>query len=134
MRVATPPSYDEFLQGASADRLLKVIRGGVAENGSEYIHWDKLRHLDAPEGFSHEEWWFATKWARQALLRPLPLVDPAGRAFQYSAPDLVQRLLQPPGGMSERPKELRCKRNGTAYAGSNPAPPTTGPRAGTTPT
>src|ERR671916_3040365 len=25
--------------------------------------------------------------------------------------------------MSERPKETRCKRVGTAYAGSNPAPP-----------
>ena len=93
MRVATPPNYEEFLQSASAEGLLKVSRSGVAENASDYIHWDRLRHLDAPEGFSHEEWWFATKWARQGLLRPLPLVDPAGRAFQYSAPDLVQRLL-----------------------------------------
>src|SRR5215208_2261416 len=30
-----------------------------------------------------------------------------------------------PGGMSERPKERRCKRLGSAYAGSNPAPPIT---------
>jgi PD-(D/E)XK endonuclease len=36
-------------------------------------------------------------------------------------------LQSPPdqlGGMSERPKEWRCKRHGSAYAGSNPAPPT----------
>jgi hypothetical protein len=25
--------------------------------------------------------------------------------------------------MSERPKEMRCKRIGTAYEGSNPSPP-----------
>ena len=32
--------------------------------------------------------------------------------------------------MSEWLKEMDCKSIGSAYAGSNPAPPTTGPRAG----
>jgi hypothetical protein len=49
-------------------------------------------------------------------------------AIRFPAPRLrkpsLQSLSDQLGGMSERPKELRCKRNGSAYAGSNPAPPT----------
>ena len=24
----------------------------------KYVHWDKLRYLSPPEGFSIEEWWY----------------------------------------------------------------------------
>jgi hypothetical protein len=36
---------------------------------------------------------------------------------------LYNRRLKRLGGMSEWLKEMRCKRIGSAYAGSNPAPP-----------
>lgn len=62
-------------------------------DGSRYVHWDKLRQLQPPDGLSHEEWWFVIRMRREAAMRPLPLTDVDGRPFQYSVPDLVFRRL-----------------------------------------
>ena len=43
---------------------------------------------------------------------------------------VYNRPLRTTGGMSEWLKESGCKPDGYAYAGSNPAPPTTRPEAG----
>lgn len=58
-----------------------------------YLHWDKLRHLQPPEGLSHEQWWLGIKLARRKSFRPLPLLDKRGRPFQYGLPGEVQREL-----------------------------------------
>lgn len=65
----------------------------VPADGRDYVHWDKLRHLKAPRGLTHEEWWFLTKWGRLPLQRRIPLTDPKGAPFVYGVPDLVARLL-----------------------------------------
>ncbi len=91
MRVAPPPDIGAV--SPSSDRLMKVLHSGAGEVPREYIHWDKLRHLDPPAGLSHEEWWWMIKLGRGAALRRLPLADPAGRQFVYGTPDAVQRLL-----------------------------------------
>src|SRR5437588_8468710 len=93
MRVAPPPDFESLITDLRADRLMKVLRSGVTENGSEYLHWDKLRHKQPPGGLSHEEWWFALKWGRQNLRREIPLKDASGDSFAYGIPDLVFRLL-----------------------------------------
>jgi hypothetical protein len=54
-------------------------------------------------------------------------------AIQSPAAPPLQSASPPPGGMSERPKETGCKPVGSAYAGSNPAPPIARLTAGTTP-
>lgn len=59
----------------------------------EYVHWDKLRHLDPPAGLTHQEWWLGIKWARSPLLRPIPLTDRRSNPFTFAMPDEVQRLL-----------------------------------------
>ena len=46
--------------------------------------------------------------------------SPAARSKKPS----LESPPDPLGGMSERPKERGCKPCGSAYAGSNPAPPT----------
>lgn len=60
---------------------------------TEYIHWDKLRHLPAPDGFTHEEWWAAVKIARLPQMKSIPLVDKVGRPFQFMVPDKVAQQL-----------------------------------------
>lgn len=100
MRIpATPPRTSELLekygdQPNQPNRLIELIKSGIGEQSAgTYLHWDELRHRPAPPGFSHEEWWLATKLARRPMARPLPFRDKAGRSFSYCAPDRVQSLL-----------------------------------------
>ena len=61
--------------------------------GGDYLPWDQLRRREPPEGFTSDEWWLGVKWARESLLRPLPLHDPIGRPLRYARPDtVVERL------------------------------------------
>jgi Fic family protein len=92
----TPPVLADLLQKSSANsqRLLEIIQSKIGPTPKgEYLHWDKLRHLQPPEGFSLEEWWLAAKWARTSLYRALPFADKYGRTFQYAMPDLVLKFL-----------------------------------------
>lgn len=91
--VAPPPNYPDLFAKLSADRLLDILRAGVSEDLTEYVHWDKLRHRAPPAGLSSEEWWFAIKWGRERNLRPIALTDSDGEPFLYSVPDLVLRKL-----------------------------------------
>jgi Fic family protein len=96
MYVATPPAFEDLLKKLThePERLVEVIQAPAAEDGSGYVHWDKLRHLDPPGDLTHEEWWFSVKWGRQKQLRQLPLTDSSGQYFTYSHPDPVLRLLR----------------------------------------
>lgn len=58
-----------------------------------YLHWDKLRHLPPPEGFSSEQWWCGVKFARRKLYQTLPLSDKYHRPFRFCVPDSVHREL-----------------------------------------
>lgn len=94
MYIATPPIATPRL--LDDERFVKVFQfqlGGRLHVESDYIHWDKLRHLRPPEGLSREEWWVAIKIHRMSLLRELPLCDPEGSPFKYATPDSVLRLL-----------------------------------------
>ena len=97
MHVETPPRFQDLvdkLSNANANRLIELIREPAGESGGAYLHWDKLRRLDAPGDLTHEEWWFTLKWARNQNLRALSLADADGDSFTYSQPDPVLRLLR----------------------------------------
>lgn len=49
----------------------------------KYIHWDKLRHLSPPEGWTHREWWLALKIRRRNQYIPTPLTDKSRQPFQF---------------------------------------------------
>ena len=94
--IAPAPTVAEMLarlaQG-NPERLVELFSLGVAEDGRDYVHWDKLRQLTPPAGLSHEEWWLLIKRGRQTVQRKLPLTDPSGLHFAYGVPDLVARRL-----------------------------------------
>jgi Fic family protein len=76
----------------------------------KYIHWDVLRHLKAPEGYTHEEWWAALKLRRQMQAKPVPLTDSQGSPFTYSTVDPIteklQRIDQGAGGFIRMPDQV----------------------------
>ncbi len=87
MFVATPPPFETI--DVETFRRAVEMPAPLAPRG--YVHWDKLRHLDPPDGLSHEAWWFAIKLQRNA--RPLPLRGIDRSWLCFSLPDSVLRLL-----------------------------------------
>jgi Fic family protein len=57
-----------------------------------YLHWDKLRHLEPPAELTSEQWWLKIKAGRRDL-RELPLTDPEGHPFSYGVLDNMLRRL-----------------------------------------
>ncbi|MDR3477651.1 MAG: Fic family protein [Gammaproteobacteria bacterium] len=72
--------------------ISQKILGPVTEKG-KYEHWDKLRHLQPPEGFSTEAWWFAIKFARKAIYKTIPFADKYGKPMFFATPDIVLQKL-----------------------------------------
>src|SRR3989344_5048263 len=91
----TPPKLGDIMRKAvGAKRILMIVESGLGPTPrGEYVHWDKLRHLNPPNDFSMEEWWAATKYARRFLYKKLPFEDKHGHPFQYALPDLVYKFL-----------------------------------------
>ncbi len=89
-----PPNYQEVLLKLGASGIPRLFQAGVspAPNGT-YYHWDKLRHLESPEGLSSEEWWAAVKVARNNLYKRLPLDDKDGSSFKYLILDEMLEML-----------------------------------------
>ena len=59
----------------------------------KYRHWDILRHLKPPEGFSPEEWWAGIKIVRRKLYKSLPLLDKNGSPFRWALVDPALSML-----------------------------------------
>jgi Fic family protein len=83
-----------------------------------YIHWDELRHLPAPEGFTHRHWWLAIKISRRSTHR-LPFSDNKAADFSYSVPDNLLRLLheidRDASGRIEVPELVTSSQNRDRY-------------------
>ncbi len=92
-----PPIFDQAIQSWGdrlKDLLPLVIGGGLSpvDPKGRYLHWDKLRHLPPPPGYTPELYWFATRFARNAITRQLPFFrDKLGKPFAFCMPDTVIR-------------------------------------------
>ena len=94
MYVERAPTFDELVEQLSTDEALAGIRGSrEAPADGRYLHWDKLRRMDPPQGLSTKQWWLGVKSERAGELRPIPLADPAGRPFSYGVLDSMLRQL-----------------------------------------
>jgi Fic family protein len=96
MYVAPAPTMSDMLEKvveSDPERLPELLRRGFVEDGRDYVHWDKLRQLEPPNGLSTEVWWLLIKWGRLNMQRVIPLTDPVGAHFVYGVPDLVARRL-----------------------------------------
>lgn len=92
MKLPHPPpdisSLFSSVEPGDIQRILELQPGPLVKEA--YLHWDELRHRDPPEGLDHKRWWLGLRWARQALLKPLPLLNKAGQPFFFGVPEPVQ--------------------------------------------
>lgn len=94
MFVAKAPSISDLLASLGGNELGAAIEAPEDPRaGQRYLHWDKLRHLDPPEGLSSEQWWLKLKIARRGELRELALTDSGGEPFGYGLLDGMLRRL-----------------------------------------
>jgi len=93
----SPPSLEKYLQGlalggevdAMRDTMQKIYSNvvGPVDAKARYLHWDKLKHIKPPEGYTPELFWYAMKVSRAAIQRFLPFVDKHGAEFWFCMPD-----------------------------------------------
>jgi Fic family protein len=125
MRIPTKPPALFPLLGKALEKykdtpseFARITSLGPTVDG-RYRHWDKLRHIPPPDGYSHEEWWVGLKMARQALLRPFGLSDGSGKAFQYALTDVMVEMLheidQRAGGTLRFPDQISDPESGRFY-------------------
>lgn len=93
---ALPPPQEkvlEILQSGDTEKITRLFARhvGPCDDKGRYLHWDKLRHLDVPEGYDSELYWLAMRNAREKISRPLPFTDKQGIPFQFCIPDTVMR-------------------------------------------
>lgn len=65
---------------------------GPLDEKGRYLHWDVLRHLQPPAGYTPELYWLATRFSRKSITRELPFFkDKDGKPFTFCMPDTVIR-------------------------------------------
>ena len=77
------------------NRLVEILSKGIgptSENG-QYRHWDTQRHLQPPNGMTVEEWWLATKLARQSSYRKISLKATNQKPFQFAMVDEAWQMV-----------------------------------------
>lgn len=86
----------EIIASCPRERFLEIMSSGIGSlPKGRYLHWDKLRYLTPPDGFTNEEWWMAIKFKRNSSRHELPLMDAVGTSFSFSdTGDLYRRLHQ----------------------------------------
>jgi len=93
-RPESPPIELNRILALPGTKLGAILTEAVrSEAEGKYRHWDKIRHLSPPGGFTREQWWGATKLVRRAALKDLPLRDPSSQPFRYAITDTIARLL-----------------------------------------
>ena len=91
-----PKPFSELLSSYKPNDLVKLLGSDIGSLPEDrYLHWDKLRHLPPPEGFTSLDWWTATKFKRMVSRHWLPFKDTRGRPFSFSdTGNLYRRLHQ----------------------------------------
>jgi Fic family protein len=91
---APPTDAQKQVLGLTPNRLAALLTEAVqSEAEGKYRHWDILRHLKPPKGFSSAQWWGATRLIRRAALKDLPLLATNDEPFRYAITDVIARRL-----------------------------------------
>jgi len=95
MKIPTlPPPIRALRQKFGMEQMLEIAEGVRAlPRSDKYPHWDHLRHLPPPDGFSSETWWLGLKMNRSYSFKDLPLRDKLEQPFQFLITDFISEQL-----------------------------------------
>jgi Fic family protein len=90
----SPPELAKLLEQidvADGRKVFAILASGrPVDARGRYLHWDEMRSRTPPDDLTHEEWWTATRLARNSIARTLPFRGTAGEPFQISNVDAIQ--------------------------------------------
>jgi Fic family protein len=93
-----PPDTAQLLKAAlalDADVFRQILaHRNPTDDAGRYLHWDDLRFKPPPKGLTSEEWWLATKLAREAASQQIGLADKSGAKFSFCEPPPLKALLR----------------------------------------
>ncbi|MCY3787434.1 MAG: Fic family protein, partial [Gemmatimonadetes bacterium] len=89
-----PKPFDELVSSYEPNDLVRLLGSDIGSLPKDrYLHWDQLRHLPPPEGFTSLDWWTAVKFKRMVSRHELPFKDTRGRPFSFSDTGNLYRQL-----------------------------------------
>ena len=88
-----PPAYQKIIDESGKDLFHYFQNFGPTDIKGRYLHWDKLRHLKPPDGFTVEQWWAGTKLNRVFNFKKLDFRCKEGSKFVYYLTDAIQEQL-----------------------------------------
>jgi len=93
----SPPAFGSLFNSvieSGASQALEIFNSfGPVDDKERYLHWDKIRHLEAPEGFTNEQWWAGIKFSRRKIYQSTPFQDKHSRNFNFCVPGPLQKEL-----------------------------------------
>ncbi|MFA5019118.1 MAG: Fic family protein [Methylobacter sp.] len=91
----SPPCFQTLCTEVYTDKFIELLDSdfGPTDTEGRYLHWDKLRHLKPPEGWTSENYWLVLKFARRNLYKKLPFTSKSGAPFQFCMTDGIYRDL-----------------------------------------
>lgn len=89
--LAAPQLPELLAESGSPEKVFS--RAFEPEVAGDYIHWDRLRHLEPPAGLDHKSWWLGIKLARMGRATSLPFRQSSGDGFSVSLSDSMLRQL-----------------------------------------
>lgn len=92
----SPPPFEKIFNQKNTAKIISIIMNaeiGPEDPKGRYLHWEKLKHLIPPEGLTSEEYWFATKIARQNISKKLSFTDKHSKPFSFCVPDSLYKEL-----------------------------------------
>ena len=84
--------FADFLQGSTPGEVARLGEISPVIDG-RYRHWQTVRHLDAPFGWTPEVHWIGLKFARKQIYQDVPLRDTSGDSFRLAPIPVMNEML-----------------------------------------
>ena len=88
-----PPDYEKVIQSSGKDFIQYLKNIGHTDTNERYLHWDKLRHLTPPIGFTSEQWWAGIKLNRIFNFKYLDFKCKDNSKYVFYLTDEIQKQL-----------------------------------------
>lgn len=89
-----PPNIHIIMKDNPNTNIVEYLNiSEPTDSKGRYLHWDKLRHLTPPKGFTHEQWWVGTKLSRKVNYKNLNLKCKNNKGFVFYLTDEILESL-----------------------------------------